>query len=388
MDTTDTDTALKYDYGLVRKAILSQWSPEHYLETDNFTSDFARRQIKELWDELKTVEQTFAWNSISYLSFLITESFLRAFFLRKSGDSGFAHKSLGQMVQYAQKHLDSIDTKRQNKSPELSSTIDGFRKWRNRVVHHGIPFSDNLELRATQALVLMVRVISDVFSPPLRKFSDEFRSGDPNWWISRWRDLPPIFVITRLKRNSTDFDNLKEVISDPDLFFDHMLPVVSASRILDLSYIAKKFGIESTKLRSAIERNFCHLIIGSGKSSIENSMRTIEALRKMGLLVFAESFAILLPLNSKLVRKALLDLDHIEITFFLREIFRDEHQIFFDAVSVTNLEENIVEEFCKRFNIGSNEFSNEKCKAIKKTLEALPHGLRKEVRNRINTAGK
>jgi len=388
MDTTDKDITLKYDYGVVRKSILSQWSPENYFETDNFTSDFARRQITKLWDELKIVEQTFAWNSISYLSFLITESFLRAFFLRKSGDSGFTYYPLGKMVRYAQKYLDSTDTKRQNKSPELSSTIDGFRNWRNRVVHHGIPFSDNFELRATQALVLMVRVISDIFSLPLRKFSDEFRSGDPNWWISQWRDLPPIFVITRLKRNSSDYDKLKEVISDPDLFFDHMLPFVSASRILDLSNIAKKFDIKSTKLRSAIERNFCHLIIGSGKSSIENSMRTIEALRKMGLLVYAESFAILLPLNDKLVRKALLDLDHIEITFFLREIFQEEHQMLFDAKSVTNLGEDIVDFFCKRFNIGSNELSNEKRKAIKKTIEALPHGLRNKVRNRINTVGK
>ena len=384
MDTSEKNIALQYDYGLVREAILSKWSPERYFESNNLNLDFISPQIKALWSELVTVEQSFSWNSISYLSFLITELLLKAFLIQKAGDR-YARFTLEKMLLYGKKHLDSINTKRKNKSPELSSTIEGFCQLRNRVAHHGIPFSDNSELRATQALVLMVRVISDVFSPPLRKFSDERSSDDPNWWISRWRDFPPIFVITRLKRNSPDFDNLKKVVSDPDIFFDHVLPFVSASRILDLSHIAKKFGIESTKLRSAIERNFYHLIIGSGESSIENSMRTIEALRKMGLLVFAESFAILLPLNRKLVEKALLDLDDVEIIFFLRQFFRYEHQIFIDDLPVTSLEKFIVKKLSKRFKINSNKFDSEKRQKMQKALEALPHRLRKKIREALTS---
>ena len=114
-------------------------------------------------------------------------------------------------------------------------------------------------------------------------------------------------------------------------------------------------------------------------------MCTIEALRKMGLLVFAESFAILLPLNKKLVEKALLDLGDVEMIFFLRQFFRYEHQIFIDELPVTSLEKFIVKELSKRFKISSNKFDSEKRQKMQKALEALPHRLRKEIREALTT---
>jgi hypothetical protein len=125
-----------------------------------------------------------------------------------------------------------------------------------------------------------------------------------------------------------------------------------------------------------------HFVVGSGKSSIHNSVRTVMALRTLGLSVFADAFSVLLPLNVELVKKALSDLDDIEVTFFLRETFREEHKIFFDEQSLVSLEDDIVDAFCRRFE-GERVDVPSGTRSITKTLEALPVHLRQRVRSRM-----
>jgi hypothetical protein len=267
---------------------------------------------------------------------------------------------------------------------EEISTLESCIAWRNSIVHRGIWYEENAELRATQALILLIRIASDLFALPLPRFSDDPIDPTNLEWITSWRNYHPNLVSKHVKKRGA-FKEIyrKHILANPAEYFDQVIRYSSATRIMELKDICRHYDLDLAELTKAIERNFIHLVISSGKGRLHNSIRSLRQLRGHGLCVYADSFAVLLPLNKDLVKEALKTLDKIELKFFASELYRSEHHIEFDSEIIKKKDEKVVDMFIEYLDIVPHTLDEEKKLKLSKLLENFPKELRDKIKKKV-----
>jgi len=278
----------------IRGVLFSGWSPP---VTDLDAEE--RSGVAQLWAELQRVAEIEAWRSLANLCGQIVEAYLKTKLVKaRKRTRGQAGAMLFPTALEACREHNLIEghpTRAITGADAVASAVI-LRNWSS---HYGWWLPYTTELRATQALALVIGILESLFPAEKREFAKPVEEIAAHWAAEHWRDLPPTKVLRALQDS-----RLPATLGRP--VYEHVIEFGALRTILDLLKWAKDTGCPLEDQRAALHARFVDLLRKARRespdrlSSVLLKLQGIFGHRSSKILApHAAVFGILLPMSAE-----------------------------------------------------------------------------------------
>ncbi len=283
-----------HDLRGIRDVLFSGWSPP---VTDLDANE--RSGIGQMWEELQRVAEIKAWRSLANLCGQIVEAYLKTK-LVKAGKRTRAQAGamlFPAALEACREHklIEGHPTRAITGADAVASAVI-LRNWSS---HYGWWLPYTTELRATQALALVIGILESLFPAEKREFVIPLEEITARWAAEHWRDLRPIDVLRTLQDG-----RLPATLGRP--VYEHVIEFGALRTILDLLKWAKDTGCPLEDQRAALHARFVDLVRKARREAPDLLSRALIRLhgifageRDKILASHAATFGILFPMSAK-----------------------------------------------------------------------------------------
>ncbi len=287
-------TLMAYDLRGLRCVLFSGWSPP---VTDLDAEE--RCGIGQLWAELQRVAEIEAWRSMASLCGQIVEAYLKTKLVKARKRTRVQAGALlfPTALEACREHnlIEGHPTRAITGADAVASAVI-LRNWSS---HYGWWLPYTTELRATQALALVIGILESLFPAEKREFAKPVEEITAHWAAERWRDLPPIEVLKALRDS-----RLPATLGRP--VYEHVIEFGTLRTILDLLKWAKDTGCPLEDGRAALHARFVDLLRKARRESPDSLSSALLKLQgifghRSGKILapHAAVFGILLPMSAE-----------------------------------------------------------------------------------------
>jgi HEPN domain-containing protein len=256
-----------YSVSHVRNAILTNWIPP----TVNLGTD-EQVGMAVLWGELKLVADRGAWRAVASLSGQLLESYLKSKLIQHGGPDRERVENMVLKPLIRRVNELNLFSRAQDRATTGADAVHSSEILRNWASHYAFWLPYTNELRATQALALLVTVLESLYPLPKPLFSAPPVPVDPAWMTFNWKMTAPGTILTFLERTPTPpppFDK------PPQDFFDHIVRNGALPTLGKLLHWVKANRLPSEQVRAAVHSCFPNLLRKAYRESLKTLMDVV-----------------------------------------------------------------------------------------------------------------